>query len=87
MPQAETIQITQYKTYWNIREVAESKGIENPYQLHKLCPRITSPRAIKFWNGGGRLSPSDVNYICDALQCEPHDLIIRKLLEDNVIDK
>lgn len=85
MPQTQT-EITQYKTIWNIRAYAESKGVENPYQLHKICSSITSPRAIKFWNGLGKLSTEDIDDICNGLDCEPKDLIIRINLESEKTD-
>lgn len=58
----------------NIREIAQSRGIKNPYQLQKWA-KLTPTNATNLFNNDIKLiSIETLGKICEALSCEPGDL-------------
>ncbi len=58
----------------NIRQVAESRGINNPYQLQKKADLSPSNAAKLFNNNIVQISVETLGKLCKALDCEPNDL-------------
>jgi DNA-binding Xre family transcriptional regulator len=60
-----------------IRETAEANGITTAYQLQKRM-NIPPGTAARLWRGEMRMIGLDtIDALCEALDCEPADLIIR----------
>jgi DNA-binding Xre family transcriptional regulator len=60
-----------------IREAAEARGITTAYQLQK---RMSVPpgTAARLWRGDMRMIGLDtIDALCEAIGCEPADLIVR----------
>jgi DNA-binding Xre family transcriptional regulator len=61
----------------NIKEVAEGRSVANPFQLSKganlsyaLCYRLWHEQTTQ-------ISLPTLAKVCDALSCEPGDLLVR----------
>jgi len=60
-----------------VREVAEKKGISNPLSLSKESG-IAYSNCYKIWNNQQKMVSFDtLDRLCDALGCEPSDILIR----------
>lgn len=59
-----------------IREVAETRGIHNPYQLHTKT-NVNLSTCQKLWAGVTGLNVSTLVQIADALDCSLDDLVER----------
>jgi DNA-binding Xre family transcriptional regulator len=60
-----------------IREAAERQGITTAYQLQKALNTMPST-AARLWRGDMKMIGLDtIDALCDALNCEPSDLIVR----------
>ena len=60
-----------------IREVAESKGINNPLVLSRQSG-IAYANCYKLWHDQQtRIDLATIDRLCEALNCEPCDLIVR----------
>src|SRR5262249_9517626 len=60
-----------------IREVANAKGITTEYQLQK-AGNLQPSHAARLWRGEMMLIKlSTIDALCEALDCEPGDLIVR----------
>ena len=58
-----------------VRELAESKGIKNPFVLADRTG-LAYANCWKMWNGKQtRINLSTINSLCVALECEPGDFI------------
>jgi len=60
----------------NIRQVAESRGINNPYQLQKKVNLSPSNAAKLFKNNIVQISIITLGKLCEFLDCTPNDLFI-----------
>lgn len=60
----------------NIRQIAESRGINNPYQLQKKVNLSPSNAAKLFKNNIVQISVITLGKLCDNLNCTPNDLFI-----------
>jgi DNA-binding Xre family transcriptional regulator len=60
-----------------IREAAEARGITTAYQLQKRM-NVPPGTAARLWRGDMRMVGLDtIDALCDAIGCEPADLIVR----------
>ncbi len=60
-----------------VREVAESQGLTTAYQLQKLMG-LPPAMAARLWKGELSMIGLDtVDRLCEALSCEPADLLVR----------
>ncbi len=60
-----------------IREAAERQGITTAYQLQKALNTMPST-AARLWRADMKMIGLDtIDALCEALQCEPADLIVR----------
>jgi len=60
-----------------IQEAAKRKGIINAYQLQKAM-NIQPTTAARWWRGNmGMISLKTIESLCDVLECEPSELIVR----------
>lgn len=60
-----------------ISEVAQSKGITTAYQLQKAM-NIPPGMAARLWRGNMKMIGIEtIDSLCEALDCEPADLIVR----------
>lgn len=60
-----------------IREAAEARGITTAYQLQKRM-NVPPGTAARLWRGEMRMIGLDtIDALCDAIGCEPADLIVR----------
>jgi DNA-binding Xre family transcriptional regulator len=60
-----------------IREMAEVRGIKNAYQLQKAMD-VPPGMAARLWRSNMRMIGLDtIDSLCEALDCEPADLIVR----------
>jgi DNA-binding Xre family transcriptional regulator len=60
-----------------IRQVAEAKGIKTAYQLQKAMD-IPPGMAARLWRGDMKMIGLEtIDGLCEALGCEPADLIVR----------
>jgi DNA-binding Xre family transcriptional regulator len=60
-----------------IREAAEARGITTAYQLQKRM-NVPPGTAARLWRGEMRMIGLDtLNALCEAIVCEPSDLIVR----------
>jgi DNA-binding Xre family transcriptional regulator len=60
-----------------VREVAEGKGIDSPYALSKATGLAYS-NCHKMWNDQQSfISLDTIDRLCEALDCEPGDLLVR----------
>jgi DNA-binding Xre family transcriptional regulator len=60
----------------NIREIAEKRGIKNPYQLQKKAGLAPS-NAVKLYNNNiVQISIETLAKLCEALKCKPNDLLV-----------
>ena len=60
----------------NIRQVAESRGINNPYQLQKKADLSPSNAAKLYNNNIVQISVETLGKLCEALDCTPNDLFL-----------
>ncbi len=60
----------------NIRQIAESRGINNPYQLQKKVNLSPSNAAKLFKNNIVQISVITLGKLCEVLDCTPNDLFI-----------
>ena len=62
-----------------IREVAEGKGISNPFTLSQATG-LAYATCHNIWNGQPRMIGLDtLDRLCEALDCELGDLLVRTL--------
>jgi putative transcriptional regulator len=60
-----------------VREVAEEKGINTPFALSKASGLAYS-NCHKMWNDQQSfISLETIDRLCEALDCEPGDLLVR----------
>lgn len=60
-----------------IKEMAEAKGIKTAYQLQKAMG-IPPGMAARLWRGDMKMIGLEtIDGLCEALDCEPADLIVR----------
>ena len=60
-----------------IQEVAMSRGITTAYQLQKALESHPA-MAARLWKGNmDRIGLQTIDALCEALDCEPSDLIVR----------
>ena len=60
-----------------IREVAEGKGISNPFALSQATG-LAYATCHNIWNGQpGMIGLDTLDRLCEALDCEPGDLLVR----------
>ena len=60
-----------------VKEVAERKGINNPFSLSKESG-IAYANCYKIWNGQQTMIGLDtLDRLCDALGCEPGDILVK----------
>ncbi len=60
-----------------IQEVAMSRGIITAYQLQKALESHPA-MAARLWKGNmDRIGLQTIDALCEALDCEPGDLIVR----------
>jgi len=60
-----------------IQEVAMSRGITTAYQLQKALESHPA-MAARLWKGNmDRIGLQTIDALCEALDCEPGDLIVR----------
>ncbi len=60
-----------------VREIAEKKGITNPLALSQQSG-IAYANCYKLWHEQqSRIDLATIDRLCEALDCEPCDLIIR----------
>ncbi len=60
-----------------IREAAEARGITTAYQLQKRM-NVPPGTAARLWRGDMKMIGLDtVDALCEAIGCEPSDLIVR----------
>lgn len=60
-----------------IREVAEGKGISNPFALSQSTG-LAYATCHNIWNGQPIMIGLDtLDRLCEALECEPGDLLVR----------
>ncbi len=60
----------------NIRQVAESRGVKNAYQLQKKAG-LSPSNAVKLYNNNiVQISIVTLGKLCEALDCTPNDLFI-----------
>jgi DNA-binding Xre family transcriptional regulator len=60
-----------------VREAAEARGIATAYQLQKRM-NVPPGTAARLWRGEMRMIGLDtVDALCEAIGCEPADLIVR----------
>ena len=60
-----------------IREVAEIKGIDNPFALSQATG-LAYATCHNIWNGQPRMIGLDtIDRLCEALGCEPGDFLVR----------
>ena len=60
-----------------VRELAEKRGITNPLALSKRSG-LAYANCWKIWNDQQtRIDLSTIDSLCNALECEPGDFIIR----------
>lgn len=65
------------KTVSKIREIAEKAGMTKAYQLQKATG-LSPSMASRLFNGeGDGIQFSTLDKLCDALECEPGDLLVR----------
>lgn len=57
-----------------IKEIAQSKGIKNPYQLQKKAHLSPTNARNLFNNEITLISIETLGKLCEALDCEPNDL-------------
>ena len=60
----------------NIRQIAENRGIKNPYQLQKKVNLSPSNAAKLFKNNIVHISVITLGKLCEVLDCTPNDLFI-----------
>ena len=59
-----------------VREVAEQKGVENPFALAKLTG-LGYAVCHRMWNGETTLIALEtISKLCEALECTPNDLLV-----------
>ena len=64
-------------TLLRVRDVAERKGITTAYQLQKAA-QLHPGHAAKLWKGDVEMiGLKTINTLCEALGCEPGDLLVR----------
>ena len=60
-----------------IREVAEGKGVSNPFALAQATG-LAYATCHNIWNGQPTMIGLDtIDRLCEALDCEPGDLLVR----------
>lgn len=60
-----------------IREVAEQKGLKTAYQLQKAM-NVQPTTAARLWKAKmGKIALTTIDALCEVLECEPCDLIVR----------
>jgi DNA-binding Xre family transcriptional regulator len=60
-----------------VRELAEQRGITNPFSLSKESG-VAYSNCYKLWNGQHKMISLDtIDRLCDALKCEPGDIIVK----------
>ncbi len=60
-----------------IKEVAMERGVTTAYQLQKLLD-LNPAQAARLWRGGQEMiALKTIDALCESLDCEPSDLIIR----------
>jgi DNA-binding Xre family transcriptional regulator len=60
-----------------IKEVAQKRGLTTAYQLQKMlgCPPSA---AARLWRSDQKMVSLDtIDILCQVLECEPADLIVR----------
>jgi DNA-binding Xre family transcriptional regulator len=61
-----------------IRAAAEARGVTSSYQLMKLM-NIPPGHASRLWKGGMEMiGLKTIDALCEALGCDPSDLIVRE---------
>jgi putative transcriptional regulator len=60
----------------NIKQMAQRQGIKTAYQLQKLMNLQPSVASRLFNNKLTMISFGTLDKLCDALECEPSDLIV-----------
>jgi DNA-binding Xre family transcriptional regulator len=64
-----------------VRELAEGRGLRNAHGL-QLEAGLASHVAVRLWKGQvERISIETIDRVCEALDCEPGDFIVRVKLE------
>jgi DNA-binding Xre family transcriptional regulator len=62
---------------FNIAGVAENRGVLNPFQLAEKTG-INYAICYRLWHGQAtRISLQTLGRVCDALNCEPGDVLVR----------
>jgi DNA-binding Xre family transcriptional regulator len=70
-----------------IREAAEARGITTAYQLQKKM-NVPPGTAARLWRGDMRMIGLDtIDALCEAIGCEPSDLIVRRVEKQNISRK
>ena len=60
-----------------VKEVAEQKGISNPFALARESG-LAYANCHKIWNNQQKMISLDtIDRLCDALGCEPGDIIVK----------
>ena len=60
-----------------IRELAEGRGINNPFSLAKESG-VAYSNCYKLWNNQQKMIGLDtLERLCEALNCEPGDILVR----------
>jgi DNA-binding Xre family transcriptional regulator len=60
-----------------IKEIANSRGITTAYQLQKAA-KLHPSHAARLWKGTlEMIGLKTIDSLCEALACEPSDLIVR----------
>jgi DNA-binding Xre family transcriptional regulator len=60
-----------------VRELAEERGITNPFSLSKESG-VAYSNCYKLWNGQHKMISLDtLDRLCEALGCEPGDILVK----------
>jgi putative transcriptional regulator len=60
-----------------IKEVAEQRGINNPFTLSQVSG-LAYASCHRIWNGQPAMIGLDtIDRLCEALNCEPGDILVR----------
>ncbi|MCA1613967.1 MAG: helix-turn-helix transcriptional regulator [Acidobacteria bacterium] len=60
-----------------VREIAEERGISNPFALSKESG-VAYANCYKIWNNQQKMISLDtIDRLCEALHCEPGDILVK----------
>jgi len=59
-----------------VREVAEARGVKTSYELEKAADVAPSVASRLWQDKVTRFSADTLNKLCEALKCQPGDLLI-----------